>query len=174
MFQRRVADSCQAVLLGVEDVESQGAIRSGRFWYGIQNLVVGAANASKALWGAGKAEDRRRRYRDRQPLRDSLSVTDASPLRQIKIRNDYEHLDERIEEWWKTSANHNVVSELIGPRGSVGGDALGDKDTLRWFDPTTGNLIFWGNELNVPSVAEEARRIFPLAEAESLKPHWEP
>ena len=57
-----------------------------------------------------------RRYAERQSLRDSLSVDDSSPLRRVKIRNDHEHLDERIERWWDTSPNPNFVGLVVGPR----------------------------------------------------------
>jgi hypothetical protein len=143
-------------------------------WYGIQNFIIAAGNLSKTLWGTGKPEERKRRYVERQPLRDSLEVTDASPLRTVDIRNDYEHLDERIERWWDTSENHNVVDFFIGPRGAFGGPGLGDRDMMRWFDPTTGDVIFWGNELNIPSVMGEINRIHPIAEGEARKPHWDP
>jgi hypothetical protein len=171
IYQRQIVYGCNAVLLGLEDIESQDR---NRLWYGVQNLIIGAGNLSKTLWGTGRsAKEREKRYADRQPLRDSLSITDASPLRQVKIRNDYEHLDERIEDWWDASSNRNWVGELIGPRGSVGGSAIGDKDILRWLDPSTGDVIFWGNELNIPTVVDEVKRLLPIAEAESIKPHWE-
>jgi hypothetical protein len=171
LYQCHVATCCRAVLFGLEDIEaSNPQVPSERFWYGVQNLVTGAGNASKALWGQGNNP---KRYAERQPLRDSLSVTDASPLREVKIRNDYEHLDERLEHWWKTSPNHNVIDAMVAPRGSIVGNALGEKDTLRWLDPTTGDVIFWGNELNIPTVVAEVQRILPIAEAEGLKPHWE-
>ena len=102
-------------------------------------------------------------------------MTDASPLRVVDIRNDYEHFDERLERWWKTSTHHNYVGEMIGPRGSIGGSAISeDRDILRWFDNATGDLIFWGNELNVPTVVKEVQGLLPIAEREANKPHWEP
>jgi hypothetical protein len=170
LYQEQVASCCKAVLLGYEDIQSglaEGGNRE-RTWYGVQNLIIGAGNLSKALWGAGE-----RRHAERQPLRDSLSVTDSSPLRQVKIRNDYEHLDERLEVWWEESTNHNIVGRLIGPRGTVGGEGFGEKDVLRWLDPTTGDVIFWGNELNIAAVVGEVERILPIAETESVKPHWD-
>jgi hypothetical protein len=172
IYQGQVAYCCRAVLLALDDIQSPGAIETGRLWYGVQNLIVGAGNASKTLFGGGPKADRSRRYVERQPLRDSVGVTDDSPFRRVTIRNDYEHLDERIEKWWAESANHNFVDAVIGPPGTVSGNALGDKDTLRWLDPENGKVIFWGNELDIPAVHEEAVRVLPVADAESRKPHW--
>lgn len=78
-------------------------------------------------------------------------------------------MDQRIEEWGTASPKRNFI-ELIGPRDAIYTDnSLGDKDILRWFDPTAGDIIFWGNELSVPVTLDEARRILPLAIAESKK-----
>jgi hypothetical protein len=179
-FQEQVAYSCRAVLLGFEDVqlgleELGSEAESGRLWYGVQNLVIGAGNVSKALWGTGPTQELRdRRYAERQPLRDSLGVTDTSPLRRIKIRNDFEHLDERIEDWWNESKSRSRIGILIGPRGSVGGAGWDDMNTLRWLDPESGDVIFWGNELHIPSVVNEVNWLWPVAEAEGNKPHWQP
>lgn len=170
IYQRHVAASCRTILFATDDIQSFGATQTGRFWYGIQNLVIGAGNVSKALWGTGKTEDRKRRYAERQPLRDSLGVTDDSPFRHVDIRNDIEHLDERIETWWAESPNHIFADENIGPDGFIGGDAFGDKDMLRTFNPQTNDLTFWGNTLNVREVVAATRELLPKAEEAAR--HW--
>jgi hypothetical protein len=173
-YQGHVVHCCNNVIFGAEEIQKDPYNASGRLWYGIQNVVIGAGNLSKTLWGTGPNKQiRQRRLAERKPLRDSLGVKDDSPIRKVKIRNDYEHLDERIEDWWNTSTNRNLVTETIGPPGSVGGDAIGPKDMHRQFDPTTGDVRFWGNELNIPSVLAEVLRIYPIAVAESRKPHWD-
>ena len=49
---------------------------------------------------------------------------------------------------------------MIVPRGSVGGIVINQgKSTFRWLDPDSGDVIFWGNELNLPTIAQEAGRI---------------
>lgn len=168
IYQMHVAVCCRAVLFAMGDLKSPGAYDNGRVWYAVPNLVIAAGNVSKALWGTGNEKQRARRYAERQPLRDSLRVTDDSPLRHVKIRNDYEHIDERIEDWWRDSPNHNIVDSFIGPRGDFEG--IDDNEMLRWIDPSTGDVIFWGNELNIPTVVAEVQRILPIAERESQKP----
>jgi hypothetical protein len=172
VYQNHVVHCCHGVLLGAQDIDSVSSPQDvARLWYGVQNVVVNAGNLAKVFWGIGNAAERAQRYEERRPLRESLSVADDSPLRDVKVRNDYEHLDERIEKWWKESPNRNIVNSMVGPRGAIIG--LGENETLRWFDPTTGDVIFWGNELNVPAVVKEAARILPIALAESRKPHFE-
>lgn len=179
IYQSQVAYQRHAVLLGDGDIKASLAApnplerNSPLLRYGIQNLLIGADNLSKTLWGTGRTEtEAAERYAIRQPLIHSFQTTDDSPLRRIKVRNDFEHLDERIETWWDTSTNRNYAGELVGPRGSVGGNAIGDNDILRWFDPSTGHVIFWGNELNIPEVVGEVQRLLLIAENEGQKPHW--
>ncbi|MEJ7566988.1 MAG: hypothetical protein WKF41_01870 [Gaiellaceae bacterium] len=170
VYQQHVVHCCHSVVLGARDIDSAAGAADARLWYGIQNLIVGAGNLAKAFWGTGSKAERARRYEERRPLRESLSVTDDSPLRNVIVRNNYEHLDERIEKWWTDSPSHNIVNAMVAPRGAIVG--FGENETLRWYDPTTGDVIFWGNALNVPTIMREAIRILPNAEAESQKPHF--
>jgi len=57
-------------------------------------LLNCAANVSKLLWGVKKtlAAERRR-------LREYFQVTDASPVKDRKLRDHFEHFDERIADW---------------------------------------------------------------------------
>jgi hypothetical protein len=159
-FHNHIVYLCKGMLLAVEDMKTGNP---DRMWYGVQNFVVGAGNVSKTLWGVGKPDETAARYITRQPLREALEVTDASPLRQVVIRNDFEHMDERLDTWWRDEPNHNIFI-FIGPRGAISGN-IGPKERMQWFDPATGDIIFWGNELNVVTVAREILRIKPLAEA---------
>jgi len=136
-------------------------------WPSVTALLVAAANMSKLMWGqAGKLAA------ERKPLRDSIGVEDTSPLRQTSMRNHYEHFDERLDEWWKNSKQHNIADRLIGPMGMIGG--IDPLDSFRQYDPTTGDLIFWGDRFNILKITEEALRLLPALEREASKPHWEP
>jgi hypothetical protein len=57
------------------------------------------------------------------------------------------------------------------PHGPVAG--LADIEMFRVFDPTTFDVVFWGERFNVQAIATEVARIFPIAEREAAKPHWE-
>lgn len=168
LFQRQVRDQCQVVLAAVPTINA--AVQSGdhdMLWVGCQTLLMGAANASKAMWGSkGKHAEVRR------PLRESLTVTDDSPLRGVNMRNNFEHFDERLDRWWVQRPNHNHVDRLIGPPSMMGGGAITPMDMFRVFDPTTNEIVFWGERFDVQSIATEVARIFPIASREAEKPHW--
>ena len=45
---------------------------------------------------------------------------------------------------------------------------------FRQLDPTTMQLIFWGDTFDITEIVEEAQRILPVAQQETSTPHWEP
>ncbi|WP_417220868.1 hypothetical protein [Arthrobacter sp.] len=134
-------------------------------WLGCQQFLVGAANVSKALWG------QRSRFADqRVSIRNSLGVTDDSPLKDVSFRNHFEHFDERLDRWWSDSTSHNHLDKHLGAPESVGGFKAIER--FRIYDPATHRIIFWGEEFQVEPIALDMARIRPIAETESSKPHW--
>lgn len=170
MFQRQVADQCKVTLHGVSllDHGLQNA-NHDTVWIGAQVLLTGAANTSKALWGGGR--ERHKISAEREPLRRSLQVEDSSPLSDVRMRNNFEHYDERLDKWWQESPQHNHLDRLLGPPESVSG--LNDIDRFRVYDPTTHDIVFWGERFNVQAIATAVSELLPRAEAEANKPHWE-
>ena len=167
IFQQQVLLQCQFILFAARDINmALNQDDDKRIFYAIQNLLNAAANVSKALWGqGGKFAD------ERKTLRDSIGVSDTSPLREISIRNDFEHFDERLDNWWKQSKNHNYLDLSIGSiRTAISG--FSDIDMFRCLNPQTGAVSFWGTDFNLNTVIAEVRRILPKLEEETAKPHW--
>jgi hypothetical protein len=168
LFEREVERHCRYLLVAAHAMQNALAAQDvGGFFMAAQTFVTAGANISKALWGSGGS-----RTEHRAPLRRSLGVDDNSCLRPTRFRNHLEHYDERLETWWKTSANHNIAEDNIMPAGAIVG--IEPSETFRGFDPTTGELTFWGERLSVPTIVAEAKRIHAIAAVEAAKPHWEP
>jgi hypothetical protein len=134
-------------------------------FYGVQNVLNAAANIKKALWGSNPAMEAAR-----LPLRDSLGVADSSPLRQVGMRNNYEHFDERLDKWWRDSKLHNKVDLVIGSRDAING--LDTDDGFRMFDPQTTDVMFWGQKFNINDIINEIVVLHSKAAQEASKPHW--
>lgn len=175
-FQDQVLLQCEFILLAAADLnESSKAMQQSRdtvraihkVFYAIQNLLAASANVSKALWG-----QRGSRAAERQPLRDSIGISDASPLREVVMRNNFEHFDDRLDKWWSESSRHGMVDLNIGPLGSIGG--VDDIDLFRFFDPRTTDIVFGGDRFNLQELIDEVSRIIPALRAEAARPHWEP
>jgi hypothetical protein len=132
-------------------------------FYALQNILNASANISKALWG-----QRGKFASERKHLRESIGVNDESPLRNVTMRNNFEHFDERLDRWWKESKQHNMADFNLG---AIGG--IAEIDSFRCFDPRTSDVSFWGQNFNVQNLIDEVCRILPKLEAEANKPHWE-
>jgi hypothetical protein len=123
-------------------------------FYAIQNLLNAAANASKVLWGSGG-----KLAAVRLPLRESIGVTDESPLHIPSMRNNFEHLDERIDVWWAKTKTRGNIDLNIMPRGMIHRAVADPLDEFRNFDPITTDLTFWGQEFNLRALVEEVNRL---------------
>ncbi len=136
-------------------------------WGSVQGILNAATNLSKAFWGQGGSLDS-----VRQPLRASLGVKGDSPLQPTSMRNNFDHFDDRLDEWWQASKARNHLDQAVMPPGAVQG--IAQADMFRVLDPSTVELVFWGDRYNLREIVQEAKRILPLAEAEAAKPHWDP
>jgi len=168
MFQKQLLLQCKFALLAA--YEMNASLVTGdvtRTFYALQNLLNAAANISKVLWGQGGSK-----ANERKPVRDSIGISDDSPLRKMLIRNDFEHFDERLDRWWKNSERRNFLDLSIGPlRTAVSG--LDDIDRFRCFNPHTGDAMFWGTDFNLNAVLADIKKVLPTLEREATKPHWQ-
>lgn len=166
-FQRQAALQCKFILLAAQDIDT--GLQKGDIeytFYAVQNLLNASANVSKAFWGSGG-----KFATERKALRDSIGVDDNSSLKEVTMRNNFEHFDERLARWWKESQQHNHADLNLGPRNMIAG--ISDIDRFRAYDPTTKDLSFWGQDFNLQDLTDEAQRILPKLQAEANKPHWE-
>jgi len=167
IFQGQVLLQCRFVLLASHEVNS--ALLTGdttRCFYALQNLLNAAASISKTLWG-----QRGEREEERKPIRESIGISNDSPLKPIGIRNDFEHFDERLEKWWKKSKHHNYFDLNLSSRTGIVG--VSEVDWFRNFDPQTGEVMFWGTDFNLNLLVKEIMVILPKLTAEVRKPSWE-
>jgi hypothetical protein len=167
LFQRQVALQCRGVLIATGQLNEALAQKdTPAVWTAVQSLLTSAANISKACWGQrGKHLEAPRKL-----LRDSLQIDDNSPLNQVTMRNKFEHFDEKLDEWWKSSTDHHHLDVSVMPPSAIQG--ISEKDMFRVLDPTTMEVVFWGERFDLQAIVNEVSRLLVLAEAEAAKPHW--
>jgi hypothetical protein len=113
---------------------------TSRVWFGVQQMVIASANAAKLLWGSGG-----KLTQQREPLRLSVGVDDTSPFKDVAMRNHFEHIDERLDRWWKEDPDHNIADGNIvsGGARAVYAPSFHQRSWFREFNITTGALSFW-------------------------------
>jgi hypothetical protein len=165
-FQMQVMLQCEYVRISADRITALLAQRPRRghtnvpLFFEIQNLLNAAANISKALWGVARDKEAKAA---RKPLRESVGVRDDSPIRVVQMRNNFEHFDGRIDEWWKKSKAHNVCDLNVGLKEWVVG--IDEIDMFRQFDPKDRTLTFWSQEFDLQAIIDEALRISQKLEA---------
>jgi hypothetical protein len=95
-------------------------------------------------------------------------VRETSPLKNVTLRNHYEHFDERLDRWWKEYPSHNMADMSLGTPGPKGYLGL-----FRLYDPKSRKLSFWGDDFDIGALLTEIKRILPTVKKEAKKPHWE-
>lgn len=169
IFQTQVLIQCKYVQLAVDQLNKsmQHAGETGDVvpvFSAIQNLLNAAANISKLCWGSqGKRES------ERKALRDSIGISNASPLREVYMRNNFEHFDERLERWWAESKRHNYVDLNIG----IVFHSTDIIDIFRNYYPAHREITFWGQSFNLENIVNEVLRILPAVEAAQALGPWD-
>ncbi len=124
-------------------------------WCSIQSILGAAGNVSKILWPVKKYSARGAR------LRKLLNVNQDNFLADRQFRNDFEHYDERIEEWFEIRSGGVYVDLAMNP-------SLNDptSNSHRGFNAFDNTLLFRGRLLDLTKVLKA------LSDIEySCKPH---
>jgi hypothetical protein len=105
-FYQEIEHQCMFVKMAVEDIiscrttDTRGLFRE---YYYIQVLLSALGNISKTLWPIGRNKNNKitelRETRGNE-LREALNIKNNSPLKSRKLRDTFEHFDERMDEWF--------------------------------------------------------------------------
>ena len=153
VFAGQVRLQCRFIVMAAEAlshaVQSKDTTQT---FHAVQGLLSSAANVQKALWGQGGT-----REAAREALRQYLGVEESSPFRDMGMRDNFDHFDERLERWWRLSTNHNYVDLNLGKLSALPGTE--EIDVFRNLDPATMDLVFWGDTFNIAAIVVAARQI---------------
>ena len=148
LFVNEIFKQCCFAEFAIEDYKK--ALNNGdyyRLWYSIQALLISTANISKIIWGRSRdCCDRKKK------LAGKLNIDFCSSLKSRKFRNHFEHFDERLEEWAKTSRRQNYVDWITSPRSGITGLDL--SDCFRWYISNENKIRFRGEEYDLTGVEQ--------------------
>jgi hypothetical protein len=152
IFQMEINRQCKFSIIAIEQIEEGLANNdSDLIWYSIQNLLVAVANISKIFWPPKNPEKRKK-------LRESLNIQDNSPLKSRDFRNSFEHFDERLERWAKSSKRHNFIDSNLGSSNMIKG--IDQEDYLRNFNPENWVLTFRGDKYELEPIKNAINELY--------------
>jgi len=138
IFVGEIARQCQFARVAAAGIGAAlNAEDQNGVWYSVQALLVAVGNISKLLWP--KPENQQRG----DTLRQLLGVAENSVLASRTFRNRFEHFDEKLEDWAKSSNRRCFIDSNIGLAGRIAGVDIGDY--LRNFEPQHGIVTFQGD-----------------------------
>lgn len=86
----------------------------------------------------------------RRDVAGVLDIDDNNVLSDRKLRNHFEHYDERIEDWISSTHSSVYVDQIIGsPPGFL---RQFPQNAHRGYDPSTQTLTFRGESLSLASI----------------------
>lgn len=134
------------------------------FWYYSQDFITYAANLSKLLWASKNRNEDSKEFKKRKEFRDSLrlvlGISDKSILKNKKLRNRFEHLDENLDDFESSI----IMSKNIGPVTGLINVAGKDYDVskekqLRHYDQYTRILYLYGEKMNLQELYNEIKSL---------------
>lgn len=144
----------QLLLQEIECLNYQGRKRSvNPLWYHIHSLLNCAANVSKVIWGSKQSKH----MEERSYVKSKLSIDDNFYIANREMRNNFEHLDERLIIWSEKNPQKIFFDRAVGPINGISN--ISPDIYLRHFDPETMDLYFHGSSYNLKKVAEELKFI---------------
>ncbi len=167
LFQSEIKNQCDFALHSIESINKlmmppTANFDSNEVWFYIQSFLISTANVSKLLFGT-----KPKISTERKLLRKTLNVSDDSAIRIRDMRNHFEHYDQRIERWNKTSTRRNFADKLIGPTNMISG--IDPQDHFRHFDTSKGAIRFNGEEYLIQPIVDELVKIHVAASTELQK-----
>lgn len=111
----------------------------------LQNIVVNGAAISRFLWPSRKNNE----WRGAQ-LRNALNIDETNALLSRKLRNDIEHIDERLDEYLEKGLVGHVIPQYVGL--TEANDA--PTHYFRAYFVDTGRFRLLANEYDIPPLAD--------------------
>jgi hypothetical protein len=145
VFQSKLAQR------GAENLKaSDGNFDHIGIWSSIQSILIAAGNISKILWPKKKYEKRGKK------LRNLLRVEDNNILRNRKFRNQFEHYDELVDDFFNNSPSASYVDLAMNPSMT----AYGTERCHRGYNSFNNTLVIRGEVLDLGAVLAAIEEIY--------------
>lgn len=122
------------------------------FFFHIQSFLNSAIAVANLVWPSSKDKEAQSRA---AAIRAAIGAADDAPVGLRDVRNGFEHFDERLDKWRRTSTSGNFVDQNFGPRLTAPFANIFPTDVARNYDPATSELAVYGHTTNVAAVMRE-------------------
>ena len=154
-YVRELWIQCKGVLAHVHELNIDLMGRDNyRIIRSIHGVLTHAALISKLLSPSSASEYSQQRA---VQLRSLLSIADSDKILSRRLRNHFEHYDERLDDWAQNSENHNLATYSVGGAGMI--HSLGEKEQFMRFDPATSELWFRGERMFLAEIIRSVQTI---------------
>jgi hypothetical protein len=153
---------------------------SNLIWALVSVLLNSSANIAKIFWPSFPKcikDEEREKYKTFQNrgkyLRNLLGIENTSPINNRKLRNNLEHFDERLHEWFDKSVTKNYSARNIGlnVQANKNND---DKMDMGNYEPQHQIVTFWNDKFEILPLIQEIRKLLSTTETKiSEKWHFE-
>jgi hypothetical protein len=150
-----------------------------RIWLRVHALLSASSNVSRILWpnpyrrGAEAAKKSVSRGRE---LRTFLGIKEDNPLVARKVRNAFEHIDERLDDWMPTVPKLIPLGWVVSAYGREDEPAEA-KDAFRYINVNSMDLRVAGKTCNVEEIVRSVELILdhiPVQAQMIYRKHGEP
>lgn len=124
------------------------------FWLHISNFLNSTAIISKILWG------NKNNYTEREGIRNTLNISDEMFIRNRDIRNNFEHIDNKVIKWSQESTYNHFIDRNITT--GIKSESI---DAFRNYDIRKKVITF--NDLEYPIIKIYQELIFLLNQIEN-------
>ena len=146
LYLWEIEEQCRYSLKALSAIQAPDADVDNEPWYSIQAFLVAEANISKFLWPTKRGDSIRGKE-----LRALLLVDDTHPLRSRRMRDFFEHFDDKLDSWIAAGKGHHY--------GRISGTSAFGKlrptDNGRFFNRNTEVLTFFDEKYNLRLIGKE-------------------
>jgi len=173
-FYQELAEQCMFARMAKIDIKACNIMDThglNRHYYYLQSLLTALGNISKILWPIVKKGDEQgneiRENRGKE-LREALNVRGDAALRSRKLRDTFEHFDERMDTWFGKEERHGFSDRNLGSMKGV--IIPSKKDRLRTFDPETWTLTYLRKKYEVGPAIRAAYELYEAIQEKTGQP----
>ncbi len=145
IFLEEAKRQCKFSLMAVENLKrGLESDDSDLFWFSVHGFLSAAGNLSKLLLRA-------------KSLSKTIGIDDGHIIFNRKLRNHWEHFDERIEKWGSDASNRIFVDSNIGPSSKL--SIFQQASPFRNFETDTRSLTFAGDRIDIQELIDAIYKI---------------